>query len=139
MTSYKGTDFLLKVSDGADPETFTTIGGLRGSKFLLDNQVFDASHIASGKWRSLLSNMGTSRVKVSASGLFTDSNAEEILRVTAFSNDTTNMQLCFGNGDIVQGAFLIGGYERQAKHDGHESFAITLESAASIAFIDSSI
>jgi len=134
MTAYKGSDFLLKIGDGGAPEIFTTVGGMRTTRFVLDNQIIDCTNKDSGRWRGLLEGAGISTITITGSGIFTDSAAEEATRTNAFDNLIKNYQICFGNGNILEGMFQISSYERAGEYNGEETYSITLESASAITF-----
>jgi TP901-1 family phage major tail protein len=134
MTAQKGSLLLLKVGDGQPSETFSTVGGMRTTKLILNNQSVDATNKDSGAWRSLLSGAGIRSVVISGNGIFTDAASEGTVRGYAFANSIKNYKLTFGNGDILTGAFQIASYERAGEYDGEESYALTLESAGTITF-----
>lgn len=134
MTAQKGSLVLIKVGDGAGSETFTTIGGLRTSRFSINNQSVDATNKDSGAWRRLLDGAGIRSVSLSGTGIFTDSTAEETVRSYAFSNTIKNYKFFFANGDSITGAFQITSYERSGNYDGEETYALSLASAGAITF-----
>lgn len=134
MAAQKGSLVLIKVGNGGGPETFTTIGGLRTSKLVLNNQVVDTTNKDSGAWRQLLSGAGIRSMSISGSGVFTDSAAEETVRGYAFSNSINNYKFFFANGNTVTGAFQVTSYERAGNHDGEETYSLTLESAGSVTY-----
>src|SRR5689334_4507882 len=104
MTAQRGALVLIKVGNGGDPENFTTIGGLRAARMVLDAQALDNSDLESGAWRRLLAGGGIRSVMLGGSGLFTDSAAEETLRGYAFAGAIHNYRFVFANGDSLAGA-----------------------------------
>ena len=48
MTSQNGRDLLLKIGDGASPETFTTIGAARTVEMSVTNPLTDVTSLADG-------------------------------------------------------------------------------------------
>ncbi len=135
MAAQKGSLFLLKVGDGGSPtETFTTVGGLRATRFTLNNQLVDSSNKDSGAWRNILANAGIRSLTISGSGVFLDSASEETVRANAFASSVNNYRITMGNGDYLTGAFQITSYERSGDYDGEETYSITLESAGNITF-----
>ena len=44
MTTQNGSLVLLKIGYGVCPEQYVTIGGMRTTRFLLNNQLIDSSH-----------------------------------------------------------------------------------------------
>lgn len=59
MTGYSGSLVLLKVKK--DTESII-IGGMRTTKFSLNNQMIDATNKGSGNWRELLPSSGITYV-----------------------------------------------------------------------------
>ena len=52
MAAQKGKDVLLKIGDGASPETYTTVAGLRARTLSLNAKSVDATDSdSSGRWR----------------------------------------------------------------------------------------
>ena len=109
---FLGSLMLLKVKLDADEQAneYKTIGGLRTTRFLLNNNLVDASSKDSGKWRKLLANSGISSISITASGIFTDSKAEEAIAYKAFLNHSIDAILLFENGDQLKGEFIISTY-----------------------------
>lgn len=134
MAAQKGSLVLFKVGNGGEPEVFTTIGGLRASNISLSQQPLEALTVESGKWRHLRSGTGIQSARISGTGIFTDSAAEEILRSYAFAGSIHHYQFFFANGDLVAGPFLITGYQRTGQIEGEELFSVALESAGALVF-----
>ncbi|MEM9898511.1 MAG: phage tail tube protein, partial [Pseudomonadota bacterium] len=52
MPAQRGLDILLKLGDGATPETFSSVAGLRVASFSLNAETVDATNADSpGRWR----------------------------------------------------------------------------------------
>lgn len=132
MAAQKGALVLIKVGDGGGPETFTTIGGLRTTRFVLNNQPVDATNKDSGAWRSLLAGAGIRSISLTGAGVFTSAASEETVRGYAFAGSINNYEFHFGGNDKFSGAFQITSYERAGNFDGEETYAVTFESAGSI-------
>ena len=98
MSPQSGSLLLLKLQN--EQKEFLTIGGMRANKFILNNNLIDASCKTSGKWRAVLDQAGISFATVTGAGVFTDSASERLLQEIAFLNKLQNYQLCFANGDI---------------------------------------
>ena len=71
---------------------------------------------------------------ISASGVFTDSSTENILRGFAFDGAIQNYDLVFSDGSKISGAFLITSYERAGEFNGEETYSVTLESSNTITY-----
>ncbi len=132
MTAQRGDDVILKISNAATPETFATIGGLRGTDFSFNSRAIDTTHRATDGWQELMNNAGIRSVTIQANGTFTDSSTEAQMRQIAMSNELRNFQLSFGNGDMLQGSFKITNYSRSGAHRGEEVYDFSLESSGTI-------
>ena len=124
MPSQNGRDLLLKIGNGGEPETFTTIGAARAVEMNLDNNPADATAMDSNGIAVLRADAGVQLFEIVLQGLFKDSAAEERLR--AFNRTANNYQLLFPNGDMYAARFVIAHYQRGGSYDGLESFTVTL-------------
>lgn len=135
MSAQDGAKFLLAVGNGGAPEVFTTIGGLRLTALDVRGDMQNASNVEAGQWRRGLSLAGARSARISGSGMFTDSAAENTLRSLAFSGAVANYRISFPAGKTLTGAFFIGAYERRADVNAEEQFSVTLESAGVLSYI----
>ena len=139
MAAGKGSSFLLKDNSSGTP---ATIGGLRSTSMTINGEAVDITtkdsnaFISSGndKARDLLQGGGVRSMTISASGVFTDSSTENILRGFAFDGAIQNYDLIFSDGSKISGAFLITSYERAGEFNGEETFSCTLESSGTITY-----
>ena len=139
MAAGKGSSFLLKDNSTGTP---ATIGGLRSTSMTINGEAVDITSkdsnafISSGndKARDLLQGGGVRSMTISASGVFTDSSTENILRGFAFDGAIQNYDLVFSDGSKIAGAFLITSYERAGEFNGEETYSVTLESSNTITY-----
>jgi len=139
MAAGKGSSFLLKDNSTGTP---ATIGGLRSTSMTINGEMVDVTDkdanafISSGndKARVLLQGGGVRSMSLSASGVFTDSSTENILRGFAFDGAIQNYDLVFSDGSKISGAFLITSYERAGEFNGEETYSVTLESSNTITY-----
>ena len=139
MAAGKGSSFLLKDNSTGTP---ATIGGLRSTSMTINGEAVDITtkdsnaFISSGndKARDLLQGGGVRSMTLSASGVFTDSSTENILRGFAFDGAIQNYDLIFSDGSKIAGAFLITSYERAGEFNGEETYSVTLESSNTITY-----
>lgn len=137
MVAQPGSLMLLKVAKTIYkmPYNFLTVGGMRSTRFILNNQIIDVTHKESGKWRHLLDSAGTSSMNVSGSGIFTNEESEQLVRELAFTGSVAIFQITFGNGDTLEGPFLVSTYERSGSVGDEENYNISLESAGKIEYL----
>jgi TP901-1 family phage major tail protein len=139
MAAGKGSSFLLKDNSTGTP---ATIGGLRSTSMTINGEAVDITtkdsnaFISSGndKARDLLQGGGVRSMTISASGVFTDSSTENILRGFAFDGAIQNYDLVFSDGSKISGAFLVTSYERAGEFNGEETYSVTLESSNTITY-----
>ena len=139
MAAGKGSSFLLKDNSTGTP---ATVGGLRSTSMTINGEAVDITtkdsnaFITSGndKARDLLQGGGVRSMSISASGVFTDSSTENILRGFAFDGAIQNYDLVFSDGSKISGAFLVTSYERAGEFNGEETYSVTLESSNTITY-----
>ena len=139
MAAQKGSSFLLKENSTGTP---ATVGGLRSTSMTINGEAVDITtkdsnaFISSGndKARDLLQGGGVRSMTLSASGVFTDSSTENLVRGFAFDGAIQNYDLVFSDGSKIAGAFLITSYERAGEFNGEETYSLTLESSNTITY-----
>jgi TP901-1 family phage major tail protein len=135
MAAQKGKDILLKIVDGASPETFTTVAGLRARTLSLNAKSVDTTDSEStGRWRELLAGAGIKSAAVAGSGVFRDVTADAQLREAFFSQDTRNWRLIIPDFGTLEGRFLIAALDYAGDHEGEVTFALSLASAGPLTF-----
>ncbi len=133
MAAQSGTLFLLQIGDGASPENFTTVGGLKTTEFKLNNKILVSNNLESGQWQRAISG-GIQSLSIDASGIFTNSAAEENLRENAFNAGINDYRLTFGNGDTLLGSFAVNSFKKSGEYGDAEIYSITLQSAGNITY-----
>jgi len=68
MAMEKGSAFLLKIGDGANPVVFSTVAGLRTTQMTINAETVVVTNQGSGGWRELLSGAGVRSVSLSGAG-----------------------------------------------------------------------
>ena len=142
MAAQKGSSFLLKDNSGGSA---VAIGGLRSTSMTINGELVDITAKDSATFdgqsgkdigRALGEHMGIRSMSISASGVFTDSSTENLVRGFAFDGAIQNYDLMFADGSKVAGAFLITSYERAGEYNGEETYSLTLESNGTITWTD---
>lgn len=134
MPSHKGRDFLFKIGDGEESESFLTLGAARIVSLSIDNQPLDATSMDSAGMQQLDTAGGVQSMVLRLDGLFKDSAAEELLRAQAFDRTTANYRMIFPNGDQYAAPFAVENYSRAGSYDGLESFTATLRRSGAGSF-----
>ena len=132
MTAQKGSAFLLKIGDGAQPPAFATVAGLRTTQMSINGDTVVVTHKESGGWRELLSGAGTRSVSVSASGIFLGSQSEASVRAHALGGTIADYELSFEDGERLRGRFLVQRLDYAGDFNGERNYTLQLESAGPV-------
>ena len=111
MAGQKGRDVLIRISDGAEPESFNTDG-----------------------WRELLAGAGLRWVRVRGRGLFKDAASDERMRAVFMGGELCRFRLTVPGLGELTGPFQISQLGWGGTHDGEATFSIDLQSAGAISF-----
>jgi TP901-1 family phage major tail protein len=135
MAGQRGRDMLVRIGDGAEPETFVTVAGLRARSIALGAGLVDATTGDSpGEWRELLAGAGVKRAEVSGAGLFKDSASDALMRAAFFEGRAANFRLVLPDFGTLAGAFMISELSWGGAHDGEATFSVRLSSAGQVSF-----
>ena len=134
MAAQKGSALLLKIGDGASPEAFTTVGGLRSTSITLNDEAVDVTTKDSSSLRALLANGGVQTISISGSGVFTDAASETPLRGKFGASSFSNFQVIIPDFGTYTGAFMVASLEYAGEYNGEVTYSVTLESSGTITF-----
>jgi TP901-1 family phage major tail protein len=132
MGAQKGSAFLLKVGDGANPPVFATVAGMRATQMSVNGEAVNVTNKDSGGWRELLSGAGVRSVSVSGSGIFTGSAAELRLKGNALSGLLDDYELSFEEGERLRGRFLVTRLDYAGDYNGERTYTMSLESSGQV-------
>jgi TP901-1 family phage major tail protein len=132
MAAEKGSAFLLKIGDGQDPITYSTIAGLRTTQLSVNGEPVAITNKDSGGWRELLSGAGVRSVSVSGAGVFTGSDAELRIKNHALGGLIDAYELSFESGDRMRGDFLVTRLDYSGDYNGERSYTLSLESSGAV-------
>lgn len=132
MPAQKGSAFLLKISDGAQPPTYQTVAGLRTTQMSINGDAVVVTHKESGGWRDLLAGAGTRSVSVSAAGIFLGSQAETLIRGHALAGTIASYELSFEGGEKMRGSFLVQRLDYAGDFNGERNYTLQLESSGAV-------
>ena len=135
MAAQRGKDILLKIGDGASPETFTTVAGLRARTISLNAKTVDATASDSaGRWRELLGGAGVKSASVSGAGIFRDGASDALIREAFFGQEARSWRLVVPDFGALEGPFLVAALEYAGEHEGEATYALTRASAGEVTF-----
>jgi len=133
MAAEKGSAFLLKVGNGAQPPVYATVAGMRTTQMSVNGEAVNVTSKDSGGWRELLSGAGVRSISVGASGIFTGSAAELRVKSNALAGLTDDYELSFESGERLRGRFLVSRLDYSGDYNGERNYALNLESAGPVA------
>jgi TP901-1 family phage major tail protein len=132
----KGHLLLVKRGDGAGPEVFTTLAGLRTKTIAFNAEQVDVTNSDSAnRWRELLAAAGVKSCSVSGSGVFKDSAVEALARADFFNQTHNNYEIVIPDFGTVTGSFQLTQLQYAGEHNGEVTWEISLESAAEVTFV----
>ncbi|GGI92356.1 tail protein [Polymorphobacter multimanifer] len=132
MAMEKGSAFLLKVGNGAEPPGFATVAGLRTTQLTVNAETVVVTNQGSGGWRELLSGAGVRSVSLSGAGVFTGSGAEVRVKGNALAGVIDDYQVVFESGETVTGRFLITRLDYAGDYNGERTYTMALESSGPV-------
>jgi TP901-1 family phage major tail protein len=135
MSAQKGKDLLIKIGDGASPEVFTTVAGLRAAALAFNAQSVDVTDADSaGQWRELLDGGGVASAQISGSGVFKDAASDAALRAAFFAQALKDFQIVIPSFGTVSGPFKLTALQYDGPFDGELKLSLTLASAGALTF-----
>lgn len=134
MTAQRGRDLLIKIGDGASPENFTTVAGLRATTLAFNSQAVDVTNADSADmWRELMAG-GVKTATISGSGVFKDAASDAALRAAFFAMALNNYQVAIPGFGTVTGPFKITALQYDGPYDGEMKLSLSLASAGALTF-----
>ena len=134
MAAQQGKALLMKIGDGASPEVFTTIGGMRSNTLTMNDEMVDVTNKDSSGARTILAQGGVNSITIAGSGVFTDSASETTLKGKFNVSALTNYQFLVPDFGTFTGAFMLTSLEYAGEYNGEVTYSFTFESAAAIVF-----
>ena len=132
MAVQKGSALLVKVGNGASPEVFTTVAGLRDTSISINSEMIDVTNKDSSRVRTLLANAGIKSFTISGSGIFTDGASEQTI-LTNFSATTfANYQVLVPDFNTFTGAFQVTAIDYAGTYNDAVTYSMTFESAGAV-------
>ncbi|MBV9548272.1 MAG: phage major tail protein, TP901-1 family [Alphaproteobacteria bacterium] len=134
MTTQRGRDLLLKIGDGAEPEVFTTIAGLKAKTLAFNAGSIDVTNADSADgWRELMAG-GVKSATLSGAGVFKDAASDAALRGAFFAGSAPNWQVVIPSFGTVEGPFRLTALQYDGPHDGEVKISLSLASAGALSF-----
>ncbi len=135
MGAQRGDQIFLKLGDGASPEVFTAIGGLRTKTITINSETVDVTSADdTSKWRQLLEGAGVKNIEVSGSGVFKDATSLADVNTAALGQTHNNWQIVVPGLGTFEGLFQISSHQLGGDYNGEATYETTLQSAGDIDF-----
>lgn len=131
MSAQKGLSMLLRLGTVASP---TTVAGLQVTTLTINNEMVDVTTKSSSGWRTLLSQAGVQSVSLTANGTAESDAGFETLQGYAQANSINTMNMIYGDGDTIEGAFQVTKFEISGAYNKEQTFTISLESSGQPTF-----
>jgi len=135
MSAQRGKDLLIKIGNGAAPEVFTTVAGLRATTLAFNAQNVDVTNSDSADmWRELLAGAGVKSATISGSGVFKDAASDAALRTAFFNQTLLSWQIVIPDFGTVSGPFKLASLQYEGPYDGELKLSLSLASAGALTF-----
>jgi len=134
MAAQKGAALLVKLGNGASPEVFTTVAGLRSTSITMNDEPVDVTTKDSSGVRALLAQGGVQSYTISGSGVFLDAAGDDTLRQKYGAATFANFQLIVPDFGTFTGPFMVASLEYAGEYNGEVTYSLTLESAGAVTF-----
>ena len=132
MAVQKGSVVLVKIGNGASPEVFVTVAGLRDTSISINSETIDVTNKDSARVRTLLADGGIKSFSISGSGVFTDGASEQSV-LTAFSATTfSNYEFIIPSFNKFSGSFQVTALEYSGTYNDAVQYSMSFESAGAI-------
>ena len=134
MAAQQGKALLMKIGNGASPEVFATIGGMRSNTLTMNDEMVDVTNKDSSGARSILAQGGVNSITIAGSGVFTDLAYETLLKGKFNISAFTNYQFIVPDFGTFTGKFMLTSLEYAGEYNGEVTYSFTFESSDAITF-----
>lgn len=135
MTSFASESLEISIGDGGNPtEVFYPLGSLKRARIVSTREQRGADGPASGAWQTRQPSGGLQDVRLQADGVFTDGEADAILRERLFDGERFNIEILFAEGGSLAGAFMLASYEWNLNIVGELRFNLSVVAAGNIIY-----
>lgn len=135
MGAQRGRDVVVRIGDGADPESFSVVAGVRSRTIALRTETADATTAESVEgWRVLLTGSGPRHVDVAGAGAFVDAASDARMREAFFAGEAPSLELVIADFGVLRGRFAILELAYSGDQDGEALMSLRLRSAGAVSF-----
>lgn len=133
-----GREFLLLIGNGASPEIYTLVSGMRTNDITINGNPVDITSKSSAGWQEMLAGAGVRSTDISASGIYDATAAASHAQLEAAAlqgGGILPFKMVSGAGDSFIGYWAVATYKRTGPYDNAETFEVTLKSHGPILHI----
>jgi len=138
-TAEPGRLCLIKLGNGASPQVYTTVGGVRTTDINIDTGAVEITNKGSAGYQEFLPGGGVYKLDITGQGVFDDANAQ-IKTIIADASAAPGsqalvpLQIQFANGDLYTSKFIIKSLKRSGPYNDAETFDLSLSSSGTVTF-----
>lgn len=137
ITAKPGFQFIFQVADSTvSPTAFLTVGGLRNTSLVINNNPADITNAASNGFREFLPNGGIQEFSLTADGVFdSKTTGAKLLETAAIQRQYIEGRILSGHGDSFVGSFVVASVTRTGNFQEAETFNVSLQGASQILYV----
>lgn len=137
MAAQKGLTLKIKQGDGASPEVFTDIAGIRSKTVTIGGQEIDITtdddiNASGASWRTFLA--GINEFSINGSGIAKDKTTLNGMIADRVAGTVRNYQVELTNYGTFEGAMFISSMEFSGEVDGAVTFTITMRNNEAVTY-----
>ncbi len=131
MLTFDGSKLLVSIFQD---QKYYQIEGITKTRISLTNHYIEQVNLLDSEWKEVLEASGRSSLTIEIEGMYSNSFAEKILIINAFAKKKKQLNISFGNEDIIKGNFFITNYYRTGNVNETETYSLILVSTAEIQY-----
>lgn len=117
-------------------DAFSTLGGLRTSKFSFSADGIDITNHGSAQWKKILNGAGIRSLALSGDGVYNNADNFNTMEQNAMANTLMKMAFCdVKQGKIYHGYFKVTKVEGSGPYDGEGTYSLSADSADQISVV----
>ena len=127
--AYLARNLRLKVEEPHDSGTYKFIGGMQSLSISTSTVNETISNIIGQTYNEMITDTGPKSYSISGSGIFKNSVGERIMASARMTGEVRRFKITFGNGDQLNGLFVVTTFDRSGDSAGAETYSTSLESS----------
>lgn len=139
MAKQLGRLMLVRIGDGATPEVFGLLCGLRSKTLTINNAEIDVTTVdctdpGAALWTEVLG--GVKRVSLSGNGYFKDEATELRMNTAVMAAEPiANFQIVVPSFGTFAGAFLVSSVDYGGEQEDGVTYSLSLASSGAVTFV----